>query len=250
MTSTKNGRKPADEIVEHEGYCIVGCGWDEVPKPEHGPYCERLVGNSAAAVTEPGWSPIQFWCQAIRPFVHGWFTQSEAREREQHRDGVQLIVNFRGELPTFTESGGGWQETKPASHQARRDSSPRSSPPPRTATTASTAITTSSTGWRRSPTTSVQTLGVHDEGHCLARQAMPMACHRAAATAPPHAARRSTARTRLTLNPVPFHRPAILLGWRADCCRSLSCGYAIWQGGADIAGTEKSHPLAAGCSHL
>jgi hypothetical protein len=112
MTTTKNGLTAAEEAIAREGYCIVGCGWDEVPKHEHGPYCERMVGSSASGATEPGGIATQFWSQVISPFMHGWFTPSQAMEQEQHRDGVQLTVSVRGEIPATTDEGGGWRGLK------------------------------------------------------------------------------------------------------------------------------------------
>ena len=109
--TTRNGTKP-EELVEREGYCIVDCGWDDLPKDQHGPYCERLVASSATAATEPGGIDTEFWCHVIRPFLHGRFTMSEAREQERHRDGVQLVVGVRGEIPDTTDEGGGWRGLK------------------------------------------------------------------------------------------------------------------------------------------
>jgi hypothetical protein len=86
-TTTRN-----NDTVTREGYCIVGCGFEDL---DHGPYCERQVGNKANAVTEPGWQQVQFWCSVIQPYIHGTVSKGHARDCDRYRDGVQLTATIR-----------------------------------------------------------------------------------------------------------------------------------------------------------
>ncbi len=99
------------ETIHRHAYCIVGCGHDgpDNGDPKHGPYCERLVGGHANAVTEPGWERVQFWCSVISPYVHGTVSKQHSRECDQYRDGVQLVALVRDE--TCAEAFE-WRESK------------------------------------------------------------------------------------------------------------------------------------------
>jgi hypothetical protein len=97
------------ETIQRWGYCIVDCGHDgpDNGDPKHGPYCERSVGGSANAVTEPGWKRVEFWCSVISPYVHGTVAKQHSRDCDQYRDGVQLMANVRDETCDETF---GWRE--------------------------------------------------------------------------------------------------------------------------------------------
>lgn len=93
------------------GHCIVDCGWAEVVRDggEHPDFCERSVGGRATAVTEPGWTRTEFWCAVISPYNDGVFTAEDLRNRNRHRDGVQLAATFVDNLPEPVDEGGGWR---------------------------------------------------------------------------------------------------------------------------------------------
>jgi hypothetical protein len=111
MTATLNGDDP---LLERAGHCIVDCGWIEAVRDgfEHGPYCERSVGNSANAVTEPGWDRTELWCTVVYAYNKGPVPRSVVRESEEYRDGVQLTAQAFGEIAVDTQRQKGWSEVR------------------------------------------------------------------------------------------------------------------------------------------
>jgi hypothetical protein len=109
MTTTGNAKQPDTMTFAYAGRCIIGCDWDD-PEGDlvHGPYCERLVGSRANAVTEPGWERTQFWCTVISAYLQGEMSRADVRDAYEYRDGVQLTASVAGTIRP-QESQPGWQ---------------------------------------------------------------------------------------------------------------------------------------------
>jgi hypothetical protein len=109
MTATVNGHQ--EKMVANHSHCIVSCGWADCDGG-HGDYCERTVGGSANAVTEPGWAATQVWCSVISSYIRGTVPQSYLRDCVRYRDGVQATFQAHGDITIDTESEPGWSKVR------------------------------------------------------------------------------------------------------------------------------------------
>jgi hypothetical protein len=105
-----NGQQ--DEQISVHSHCIVDCGWLDVEGDDHGDYCERTVGSSANAVTEPGWAETQVWCSVISSYIRGTIPQSYLRDCNRYRNGVQATIQARGDITVDRESEAGWSKVR------------------------------------------------------------------------------------------------------------------------------------------